>query len=114
MSARIHVPEPTFDSSGYPTETTLRIVKRWAITGPDDCDALLAFVHKAWRYPDYMRRQSHRRRAYSGASLRRRWFVSTGGWSGNEELIGALMANRLFWMFSWVSSRRGGHYVFEV
>jgi len=38
--------------------------------------------------------------------------VSTGGWSGNEELIGAMRMNFILWSQWWWSSRRGGHYVF--
>ena len=42
------------------------------------------------------------------------WKVSTGGWSGCEDLIGALQENTIFWMMCWVSSRRGGHFEFET
>lgn len=40
--------------------------------------------------------------------------MSTGGWSGNESVIEAMMANSLFWATHWLSTRRGGHYVFLV
>lgn len=38
---------------------------------------------------------------------------STGGWSGNESIIGAMQKNRMVWNFLWEQSRRGGHYVFD-
>lgn len=44
----------------------------------------------------------------------RRYRISTGGWSGNEELLMALQANHMAWTWTWISSRVGGHYVFEV
>lgn len=40
--------------------------------------------------------------------------MSTGGWSGNEEIIQAMRNNKWFWATQWVQSKRGGHYVFEV
>jgi hypothetical protein len=43
-----------------------------------------------------------------------RYNISTGGWSGNESIIGALQSNSLLWALTWVQSRRGGHYIFEV
>ena len=40
-------------------------------------------------------------------------YISTGGWSGNEDLIGAMQNNAMLWIMTWVSSRRGGHYTFH-
>ena len=37
----------------------------------------------------------------------------TGGWSGNEQIVGA-MQKTYFWVFYWQLSRRGGHYWFEI
>jgi hypothetical protein len=38
--------------------------------------------------------------------------ISTGGWSGNESLIGAMERNFICWSQTFVQMRRGGHYVF--
>jgi len=42
--------------------------------------------------------------------------MSTGGWSGNEEVIGAMRAaqNGLLWMLCFVELRVGGHYKFKL
>lgn len=39
--------------------------------------------------------------------------MHTGGWSGNEEIIGHLKQS-FFWLFCWQKSVRGGHYYFKV
>lgn len=40
-------------------------------------------------------------------------FISTGGWSGNEDLIHELRQNRWFWNFYYLEERAGGHYKFK-
>lgn len=42
-----------------------------------------------------------------------KFYYSTGGWSGHEELI-AELEQTWFWVFCWEQSRRGGHYIFEI
>lgn len=107
--------EPEFDAEGYPTDATLECIVSWPIDGYDDCAALLAFVQKAWNWDTYFVRMGRRFRPWPGAhDLRRRYHVSTGGWSGNESLISAMEGNFMFWTLTWENSRRGGHYIFEV
>ena len=105
--------EPEFDAEGYPTKATLRAVREWPIQTWADTEALLRFVGAAWSYPNYFVRLGRRKRPYRGATLERRWLVSTGGWSGNEDLIAAMQSNVMFWMLSWMRSERGGHYEFR-
>lgn len=48
---------------------------------------------------------------------KRVWNVEfhTWGWSGNEDIIRAMLSNiHLFWTIYWQKSVRGGHYYFKV
>jgi hypothetical protein len=40
--------------------------------------------------------------------------MCTGGWSEHEDIIEALMDNRMFWTMYWQKSERGGKYTFEI
>lgn len=62
------------------------------------------FIKPIWNYSDleFWKRKGNT------------YWISTGGWSGNEDIIGTLRENQMFWMMCWYSSRRGGHYVFKV
>jgi hypothetical protein len=108
------MPEPTMDAQGYPTDETLRMIREWPIERFSDCEALLEFVGRAWWHPEMFQRTARRRRPHPSLLPRHRWTVSTGGWSGNESLIDALEAHETFWHMCWESSRRGGHFEFEV
>ena len=84
----------------YPSNETLDAVKAW---NWNDCTGLFEFVKQAWWMPDWGWRE-----------VDGELHVSTGGWSGNEDLIEAMQANVMVWSLCWVQSRRGGHYVFEI
>lgn len=104
--------EPEFDRDGYPTEATEQAIKRWHW---DDCAGCLDFVKRAWYYPD---RATHTLTASeieildadpSDKYLR----LSTGGWSGNEDLICALDANRMIRALCWQMEVRGGLHIYK-
>jgi len=88
-----------FDADGYPTEGTLEKIRIWPL---QNFRALIEFVGELWRYPEYWEVAGRKIEAH------------TGGWSGNEEIIGALKGNQMFWSCCWQSSKRGGHYEFEL
>ncbi len=91
--------EPTFDANGYPTDETLETIKVWAYPF---C-GLITYVRKAWHSNGVIRQEA------DGCTA----FV-TGGWSGNEELLGALKANHSFWSMYWESSHVGGKVCFRL
>ena len=84
----------------YPTEEQLLKIQEYP---GYDWELLMVHVEVLWEYADW---GWHRK----GRTYR----ISTGGWSGNEDIIQALQANVMFWSLCWVQSRRGGHYIFEI
>lgn len=87
------------DDDGYPDDEELKRIAEWPYT---DIAGMLEFAQGLWSYPD--------RWWIEGDTLH----LSTGGWSGNESVVDAMAQNRMFWAISWVSSRRGGHYEFDL
>jgi hypothetical protein len=87
------------DDDGYPEESELKQITEWPWR---DIPALLEFVRERWCYQNFWAQQDDLLR------------ISTGGWSGNESLVRAMQDNRVFWSMCWASSRRGGHYEFDL
>lgn len=100
----------------YPTEDELCEIVTWPIVGAKDCAELLDYVQDIWWAADWGWREAieeedvgeARKESYMVYS------ISTGGWSGNEDIIGAMRQNTMFWVLCWQSSRRGGHYEFRI
>lgn len=88
-------------SGRYPSEPELKQISQWQ---HNDLLGLFEFIVSIWEYADigYARRKG------------RKFWLSTGGWSGNEEIIGALKENHVAYGLTAYSWRRGGHYVFYV
>ena len=42
------------------------------------------------------------------------YYISTGGWSGNESIISSMGKNFECWAMTWAERRRGGHYKFVI
>jgi hypothetical protein len=109
--------------NSYPTEEQLEQIRLW----PFDTDylGLMKFIKSIWEYAEWGWLDSpsccfHKPLqacdcdCHPNGPTEIVFEISTGGWSGNEEIISAMQKNRMFWSLCWVSSRRGGHYVFEV
>lgn len=90
---------PRMSEDHYPTEETLEAIRSWPI---ERIPELMEFLKKAWWNPEWGWRQE-------GDT----YYVSTGGWSGNESLIEALRSNAMMWRCLMKCERRGGHYEFE-
>ncbi|RLC76536.1 MAG: hypothetical protein DRJ03_28500 [Chloroflexi bacterium] len=100
-------PDWDIDHLEYPSNAALDKIRNWA--WEDGFENLMRFIKPLWRYADcgYWKEK----RQYKG---RKRYYLSTAGWSGNEDIIAALRQNFAFWALCWVKSERGGHYVFEI
>lgn len=97
--------EPTFDKDSYPTEETLDYIENWKLSH-QEWPEFFAFVCRAWHNNGIVRMEQE-----DGERVIH--FV-TGGWSGNEAIIGALEHNRVLWAMLWKSSHRGGLHVISV
>jgi hypothetical protein len=102
---------PLLDEDGYPTAEALDIVQLWSYNDPT---GWFEFIKQLWNMVEWGWEENEGIHEFFTDKKVYRYRISTGGFSGNESIIRAMMANKMLWSFNWVSSRRGGHYVFEV
>lgn len=95
------------DQDGYPTQDFLKWIEEYD-TVKGDVFLYIQTILDNWYHGDYGWRIQ---RVYRGE---RKVFISTCGWSGNEDMIEAMQKNYIFWAVSYFSHQRGGHYVFKV
>ena len=88
----------------YPREYELETIKNWDLIERSVTE-LLDYVQHLWKYDD--------RFVLKGKRVLR-LYLSTGGWSGNEDIVDALQQNFLFWNLYWVKHTKGGHYWFRI
>ena len=94
---------------GYPTDAALEALLEWPITDMPAAveyaaETFNAMLGRAWKVE---------RGEPENESGQAEWHFATGGWSGCEDVIGALQDSNhgVLWMGFWVSSRRGGKFV---
>ena len=104
------------DDDGYPTDAALDAIKLWHFT---DARGWFKFIEGLWWHSSMLWKEDdvpHDLRSFKGYEdkMVHRYWISTGGWSGNESIIRAMQENNhMLWTLTWVQSRRGGHYIFE-
>ena len=95
----------------YPEENELFLIEKWDTS---DVINLLSYIEERWWSADWGfnmkwgKDHIHNTRPVIYLELH------TGGWSGNESLIYALLNNQMFnimWYSQW---NRGGHFRFEI
>jgi hypothetical protein len=100
------------NNEGYPTEEFLDFVRTFRPNGIITMnDFVEGYLKAAW-WPDGTWGFTYKRKIKDRRTLR----LSTGGWSGNEEIIAAIKENfplSLFYM-RMVQWRVGGGYTFKV
>ena len=99
------------DEDGYPTDQCLQIIKNWHWS---DAKGWFDFIKEYWWAPDFGWQEVDEPHEYRKDRYVHRYYLSTGGWSGNETLMRAMEQNWTMWSVHWVQSRRGGHYIFEI
>jgi len=97
------------DIEGYPTKSELKTIEEWKYG--QSVQDLIEHIKSIWWKPDWGFRLKNGRDR-DGERVKR-LFLSTGGWSGNEDIVECL-AGTDFWALYWECSYRGGHYIFEI
>jgi len=99
-------PEHTIDRDGYPTEEFLKWIEEYDTVENSPFEFIQLVLDDWWGGCMGWKIQ----RKYRGE---RKVFISTLGWSGNEDMIYALQRNNLFWIQCYFSHQTGGHYCFR-
>ncbi len=102
----MNLPKVRMDQDGYPTDEFLEWIRSYDTITGDSMEFILTILDE-WYHGDYGWKIQ---RAYKGE---RKVFISTCGWSGNEEMIAALRDNFMFWAVHYFSHQTGGHYIFK-
>jgi hypothetical protein len=106
----MNIPDTLLDNDGYPTEEWLEFIRNYT---PSQELPILKFVElleEGWYFAPW------------GFTLKRKnkgkqkLLLSTGGWSGNEEIVESILSNLNLAAFHirYKSWKAGGHHEFEI
>lgn len=106
-----YLDKEVLDEDGYPTDHACLLVEKWHW---DDPIGWFKFIENIWHLHDWGWREEDVPHEYRKDETVRQYKISTAGWSGNEDLIRSMQKNNMLWNTTWIQSKRGGHYIFEV
>jgi hypothetical protein len=103
----------------YPTDDFLLWIRTYR--DYENMDVWFDRIHDAWWMPDWGWHEKDGKdvimRDIDGNKVIyhiREYKISTGGWSGNEDIIDAMQSNITAWHKCFFIHRVGGHYVLKV
>ena len=94
----------------YNTDKEMRLIEKWDVK---EVFTLLDYIEQRWWCADWgFNKEWGKDYLHNKPIIKLE--LHTGGWSGNEDIINALLKNQMFkilWYYQW---NRGGHYKFEI
>ena len=96
-------------SKDYPSQDMLDRIANLSIlsnppVGMSSMDEFMKMIKYAWNHD--MGKIVHARDPF-------KLELTTGGWSGNEDIVTAIQSNYMFWGLYWQMSKRGGYHLFS-
>jgi hypothetical protein len=101
------------DDDGYPTQEALDVIEKWVDFTEKGKREWFEFINSIWHLKSWGWSSGEATDEHDNRRKITLFEISTAGWSGNESIIAAMQQNFL-WTITWVQSRRGGHYTFEI
>lgn len=98
------------DSEGYPEQHELNKIEQWDC---NDVFSLLDYIKVRWNYADSGGFKTEWGNDMQTSPVLHLELHTIGG-SGNEDIIEALLNNKMFNMMWYAKWERGGHYYFEI
>lgn len=96
-------------SGSYPTRGELKRVRKWPHTDPDGWFVYIRSIGEYWPSSwGWIEEEGD-----DNGKPVKELHISTGGWSGNEEILDAMQRNYILWSLTWHNHQRGGHYIFR-